>query len=121
MEIGERGQRIADVLEHVEADDRVERLAQIGEALGVLEIDARDVEVRLAAGVVVQVVQVVVVDVASHVAVARNQKAGDVADAGADLEHPAADPGASASAIQPLKRCARSRLWRMLPPYASSL
>src|SRR5215210_676449 len=88
---GEEG--IADVLQHVQADHRVELPVPGLEGPRVLEVDAGHLEVGLAEGEVLQIVDVVRVDVAREIEVARQQPGGDVADAGADLQHPGADVG----------------------------
>ncbi len=56
-----------------------------------LDVDVLHREVRLGRGEIAQVVDVVGIDVARHPGVPRQEPDGDVADAGADLEHLRAD------------------------------
>src|SRR4029077_1967358 len=93
VHVAQGDQRVAHVLQDVQADHRVEGPQPGRETARVLEVDAVDAQVGFAEGEVLQIVEVVRVDVARQVEVARQQPGGDVADAGADLQHPRADVG----------------------------
>ncbi len=80
--------RIVQILQHVEAEHRVEARLHAGEILGDFRIDALHYHVGRAQKAIVQRVQVERVLFGRHVEHApRHQPAGEIADARADFEH----------------------------------
>ena len=92
-DVAQRADVIVYMLDHVEADHRVEAALGARKGLATGHVGERDVEVGAVGGQPLQRLQVERVDVRGDVLVARDQPAGQVAGARADLEDALAAEG----------------------------
>src|SRR5262249_43933843 len=81
------------MLQHIDHQDRIELAVQSAKVTWLARIDLHNVEVRFAEGIGAQVMEIVRIDIGSHVKFAGNELICQRRNASADFQYAVTDPG----------------------------